>query len=174
MSLYHSMAIITASVFLDPENEMTYDSDTHTRSFARILPGCSELPRLLQLLTSTTTNKTPGLGAKEEKHKCEGMGFSIEMGFMLPAFFTAINCRVPRLRRRALYFIRAGLNREAGWDRRVVADMVAEVLRIEEGDFYSALSSSAYRGVTDQIEDPDPPAQKDLEVLRIEARRGGG
>ena len=42
MSLYHSVAIITASAGLDPGNEMTYDSGTHTRAFARILAGCSE------------------------------------------------------------------------------------------------------------------------------------
>ena len=60
-----------------------------------------------------------------------------------------------------LDLLRAGLNREAGWDRKVVADMVAEVIRIEEGDFYSSLSSSAYRGVTDKIKDLDPPTQKD-------------
>jgi hypothetical protein len=98
------------------------------------------------------------------------MGFSIEMGFILPAFFTAVKCRAPRLRRQALYILRAGLNREAGWDRRVVADMVAEVIRVEEGDFYIS-SDSSYRGVTGELQDLDPPTQKDLEVPRIEALR---
>lgn len=174
MSLYHSMATITTSVCLiedGPEgNEMSYDSDTHTRSFARILAGCRELPRQLQLLLTTTEHPPP---SAPSEHKCEGMGFSIEMGFILPAFFTAVKCRVPRLRRQALYVLRSGLHREAGWDRKVVAGMVAEVIRIEEGDFYSSRSSSAsfYRGVTGEIRDLDPPTQEDLKVPNIEASR---
>lgn len=170
MSLYHSMATITASVCLEDDDaersEMIYDSDTHTRSFARILAGCGELPRQLQLLTAPSLHHDN----EKEKHKCEGMGFSMEMGFILPAFYTAVKCRVPRLRRQALYVLRAGLNREAGWDRRVVADMVAEVIRIEEGDFYSSILSSGYR-VIEEIQDLDPPTQDDLQGPRIEAWR---
>ncbi|RAO67479.1 uncharacterized protein BHQ10_003491 [Talaromyces amestolkiae] len=171
MSLYHSMATITASVCLEDDDsessEMFYDSDAHTRSFARILAGCGELPRQLQLLTAPSLNHDK----EKEKHKCEGMGFSMEMGFILPAFYTAVKCRVPRLRRQALYVLRAGLNREAGWDRKVVADIVAEVIRIEEGDFYSSLLSSGYRGVTEEVQDLDPPTQDDLQVPRIDTWR---
>ena len=48
--------------------------------------------------------------------------------------------------------------------------MVAEVIRIEEGDFYSSILSSGYR-VIEEIQDLDPPTQDDLQGPRIEAWR---
>lgn len=163
MSLYHSMATIMVSVCLDPDKEMTYDSDAHIHAFACILAGCNELPQQLRLLAG----QSPPPTASEPK--CAGMGFSVEMGFILPAFFTAIKCRVPRMRRQALYVLRSGMNREAGWDRRVVARMVEEVIKEEEGNFY--LTSSAFGLNGEIVQDLNPPTLDDFAVPRIESFR---
>jgi hypothetical protein len=153
MNLYHAMATITASV--NPDDEMGYDS--HTHAFMRIISGCHELWLNLQRLNGNTD---PG-----EKAECEGMGFTLEMGFIPPVYFTAVKCRVPRIRRQARDILRAGMNREGAWDRQGIAAAVAEVIRMEEGDFYSE------NCIPDEPLDLAPASQADLAVPRIGEER---
>jgi hypothetical protein len=66
------------------------------------------------------------------------MGFTVEMGFIPPVWYTALKCRVPRLRRQAAAILRAAPHREGVWDRLLVSRIVDEIIKTEEGDFYAA------------------------------------
>lgn len=160
MNIYHAMATIKASVCLEPGDEMGYDR--HTAEFTTIITGCHQLWYHLQLLNGVS-NPDP------EKADCGGMGFTLEMGFIPPVYFTAIKCRVPRIRRQARNILRSGLHREAGWDRQLISEVVFKVIQMEEGDFYCADD----RQIPDEPlqRDLDPPSQYDLAVPRIDEWR---
>ncbi|CAG8212087.1 unnamed protein product [Penicillium nalgiovense] len=68
---------------------------------------------------------------------CGGSGFTIEMGYIPPVYYTALKCRVPRIRRQAVRALRAAPHREGVWNGSILADVLEEVIRVEEGDFYA-------------------------------------
>ncbi|OQE30865.1 hypothetical protein PENFLA_c002G09023 [Penicillium flavigenum] len=68
---------------------------------------------------------------------CGRSGFTIEMGYIPPVYYTALKCRVPRIRRQAVRALRAAPHREGVWNGSILADVLEEVIRVEEGDFYA-------------------------------------
>ncbi|KOS39361.1 hypothetical protein ACN38_g9795 [Penicillium nordicum] len=68
---------------------------------------------------------------------CAKEGFTIEMGYIPPVYYTAIKCRVPRIRRQAVRVLRAAPHREGLWNGSLLANVVEEIIRIEEGEFYA-------------------------------------
>ncbi|KAJ5509239.1 hypothetical protein N7527_011382 [Penicillium freii] len=68
---------------------------------------------------------------------CTSDGFTVDMGYIPPIYYTAIKCRVPRIRRQAVRALRAAPHREGLWNGSLLADVVEEIIRVEEGDFYA-------------------------------------
>ncbi|CAG8908949.1 unnamed protein product [Penicillium egyptiacum] len=68
---------------------------------------------------------------------CGRRGFTVEMGYIPPVYYTALKCRVPRIRRQAVRALRAAPHREGVWDGTILADVLEEIIRVEEGDFYA-------------------------------------
>ncbi|KAJ6168428.1 hypothetical protein N7497_001271 [Penicillium chrysogenum] len=68
---------------------------------------------------------------------CGRSGFTIEMGYIPPVYYTALKCRVPRIRRQAVRALRAAPHREGVWNGSILADVLEEVIRVEEGNFYA-------------------------------------
>lgn len=64
-------------------------------------------------------------------------GFTVEMGYIPPVYYTAIKCRVPQIRRQAVRMLRAAPHREGLWNGSLLADVVEEIIKVEEGDFYA-------------------------------------
>lgn len=58
--------------------------------------------------------------------------FTFEMGLIPPLYFTAINCRHPTLRRRAVSLLRQGSVRESLWDAEPMARVAERVIMLEE------------------------------------------
>ncbi len=58
--------------------------------------------------------------------------FSFEMGIVPPLYFTAINCRQPVLRRRAVALLRKSPRRESLWDAIPMAEIAERVIMFEE------------------------------------------
>jgi hypothetical protein len=79
-----------------------------------------------QIISSQTL---PGLGK-------ETSGFSVDMGFIPPLFYTAIKCRNPRIRRQAIELLIFAPHREGFWDGVLVARIAGEVIKLEEKEFY--------------------------------------
>ncbi|KAI2703265.1 transcriptional regulator family: Fungal Specific TF [Penicillium roqueforti] len=68
---------------------------------------------------------------------CGKSGFTVEMGYIPPVYYTALKCRVPRIRRQAMRALRAAPHREGVWNGSILADVLEEIIKVEEGDFYA-------------------------------------
>ncbi|KAI9727226.1 MAG: hypothetical protein M1834_008486 [Cirrosporium novae-zelandiae] len=60
--------------------------------------------------------------------------FSLDIGIVLPLFFTAIKCRDPLLRRKAIKLLGALHRREGVWDSEGATKVAEKIMEIEEGD----------------------------------------
>ncbi|KAJ5788432.1 transcriptional regulator family: Fungal Specific TF [Penicillium paradoxum] len=69
--------------------------------------------------------------------ECGGNGFTVEAGYIPPIYYTALKCRVPRIRRQAVKALRAVPHREGAWNGPILADVLEEVIAVEEGEFYT-------------------------------------
>jgi hypothetical protein len=69
---------------------------------------------------------------------CGDDGFTIESGFIPPLYYTALKCRVPRIRRQAVRTLRAAPHREGVWNGLLLASVLEEVISLEEGDLYAS------------------------------------
>ena len=122
LRLYHSMATIMVSVCDQPGNEMVYDS--HITKFASIVTQAVDLWQ--------------HVSTGPDKEFCSlNMGvtvpnFTVDSGFIPPLYYTAVKCRVPSIRRKAIDFILAAPHREGIWDGIVVAQIARRIMDIEE------------------------------------------
>ena len=61
---------------------------------------------------------------------------TIDQGWLYHLFFTAIKCRVHRIRQHALRLMRTTSHKEGIWDAAITVRIAKEVVRLEEGDFF--------------------------------------
>ncbi|KAJ5824307.1 transcriptional regulator family: Fungal Specific TF [Penicillium robsamsonii] len=103
---------------------------------------------------------------------CGSNGFTVEMGYIPPVYYTALKCRVPQFRRQAVRALRAAPHREGVWNGLLLADVLEEIIRIEEGDFYagSACVNSPVGNILPTDEDllvPKVPAEARVSDVRV-------
>ena len=60
--------------------------------------------------------------------------FSLDLGYLVPAFFCAIRCRDPQLRRRAIRVLESRDRREAFWGSTGAAAIATRWMQVEEED----------------------------------------
>lgn len=58
--------------------------------------------------------------------------FFLDVGLIQPVYFTAIKCRNPKLRRRALAVLSSHPHREGMWDATLLATIAARIIQLEE------------------------------------------
>lgn len=126
LRLYHSMATIMVSTCTSPYDEMVYDS--YVPGFVSILRQSMALWKLV----------LPELDQPPCLHEPElpMPSFTVDMGFIPPVYYTALKCRIPAIRRRAVNLLLAAPHREGVWDGVMVAYLARHVIEMEEGDFY--------------------------------------
>lgn len=128
LRLYHRMASIMVATSLRRTDETIFDA--HTPDFAAILEATMELwAKAGDLLPS------PSVGGNH-------VGFTADMGFIPPLYYTALKCRVPRLRRRAVRYLALAPHREGLWDATLAVAVARKVCELEERDLYSAAGIS--------------------------------
>ena len=127
LKIYHEMATIMAAVSLS-DNEMAFDA--YTDNFIAIIAGFFELWNTWSSLNAQDQNIEELLKSPE----CGGHSFTIESGYIPPVYYTALKCRIPRIRRQAVRTLRSVPHREGVWDGPMLADVLEEVINIEEGD----------------------------------------
>ncbi|KAL3465931.1 hypothetical protein BJX64DRAFT_296398 [Aspergillus heterothallicus] len=154
VSCYHMMLTIMADTVLSPEQSIF---DAYTQNFERMIehlvdlwtfslidPGFpSPTPSSSFFFTSYSTG-TPSSNAgplprTEQKRWIGGCDMAhtiIDVGWIIPLFYTTIKCRVRRIRRRAIRLIESSNHREGIWDARITACIARRVVAFEEGDFY--------------------------------------
>ena len=146
LRLYHRMASIMVATSLRRTDETVFDA--HTPDFAAILEATMELwVKAADLLPSPS-------------RPVRNLGFTADMGFIPPLYYTALKCRVPRLRRCAVHFLALSPHREGLWDATLAVAVTRKVFELEERDFYSAAGISFADDVTsgnDQVPRDDVP-----------------
>ncbi|KAH6991129.1 hypothetical protein BKA56DRAFT_610688 [Ilyonectria sp. MPI-CAGE-AT-0026] len=154
LSGYHTMAKIMLEVCLCPGNESIFDS--HTTQFVFLVSTLSEL------CAEAGTYLPTRLCRKLRPGNFVDMAHSyVDVGWLPPLYYTAIKCRIHRVRLQAIRLIEISSHREGIWDAETTACIARKVMEIEERDFY--------RGV--DIDDEFPlsscPTPRDLSLPLI-------
>ncbi|KAK2928777.1 Zn2-C6 fungal-type DNA-binding domain [Fusarium oxysporum f. sp. vasinfectum] len=90
----------------------------------------------------------------------------IDMGWIPPLYFTAVKCRVHRIRVEAIKLLRTSPHREGIWDAHIAACVAKKVVELEEGNFYGGVE------VGDDFQLNTPMRDLDYQVpLLPESRR---
>lgn len=123
--VYHSMATIMTNACLRQDDESIFDS--HTNNFLFILN---------QSVAMWQTNQHV-FQHKPLPWPCIHMSRSIiDIGWIAPLYYTALNCRVHRVRVQAIRLIETTSYREGVWDSKIASCVARKVMEIEEGSFY--------------------------------------
>jgi hypothetical protein len=60
----------------------------------------------------------------------------VDIGWIPPLYYTALKCRIHRVRIQAIRLLETTSHREGIWDSKIAACVARKVMEIEEGDFY--------------------------------------
>ena len=157
LKIYYELAVVMASVCLS-KDEMIFDF--YTKRFFAILTGFADLWDYWASL-STQIRKVKDLLSGPESD-CGCYGFTVESGFIPPIYYTALKCRIPLIRRQAIRFLRVVPHREGVWNGPLLANVLEEVVKVEEDDLFARHSSAYEPSVLDgaKVEDFSPPGIK--------------
>ncbi|KZL85851.1 c6 zinc finger domain-containing protein [Colletotrichum incanum] len=143
LPIYHTMAYIITNTSLNPGNELIFD--LYTRHFVSVVSLSREILDIVQpSALPTPAADTPGSHAPQADS-------TADIGLVPPLFYTAIKCRVPRIRRQAVELLLLGQRYQGIWDAVMSARVAREVMTLEE------------RGIQDGLKD-DQRASPDTVV----------
>ncbi|KAK7955829.1 Protein of unknown function DUF3468 [Apiospora aurea] len=153
LSMYYQSHIM-ASVCLTDVTEAEAVYDAHTPSFLAIVQHSSELRHLIryELHYNPLINYTSKISQS-----------TADMGWIPPLYYTALKCRVRRVRLHALRFLGFKPHKEGIWDTELTAAVAREVIRLEEGEGDDARSSISK--MTDPAVVVEAPTEE--EVMRM-------
>lgn len=115
---YH--ASYTACSCIMDETQMAFDA--HLNSFQQLVTHASRLARSLDHLSSYAQTPAPRVTAN----------FTFDTSFVPALFYTAIRCRCPKTRRKAVNLLALNLPREGLWDPEQHLKVAERVIEIEE------------------------------------------
>ncbi|KAH7161090.1 C6 zinc finger domain protein [Dactylonectria macrodidyma] len=119
---YYTMAVIMVESTTDSSSEMVFDE--YTNEFASIV---SQAQGLQQVVLSN-----PVLDDLPPRHPNKHQSIA-DMGWIPPLYYTALKCRVRRLRLQAIDLLRSLPHREGIWDANIAACIAEKMMAIEEG-----------------------------------------
>ncbi|KAM6509925.1 hypothetical protein FALCPG4_017561 [Fusarium falciforme] len=121
LTVYHTMAIVMATTCLAPPDESIFDS--FEGSFVSVVSACEHL--LEDAIAIIVADKAEG-------YCSGGFSFTADIGLIPPLYYTALKCRAPSLRRRAIRMLETATHKESIWNGAVAARIAREVVTIEE------------------------------------------
>ncbi|CAK7246265.1 MAG: hypothetical protein STHCBS139747_007889 [Sporothrix thermara] len=133
--LYYDMAAIIASTCLAPDMELAFDA--HTKGFLTILRNALLFFRTVKdvhnsqdVIFSVDSKVFQQLNSAADTptEKCL---FGVDAGWIPPLYFTALHCRVDRIRRQAVRLFKSIPSREGMWDSQLASAVAEEVIRQE-------------------------------------------
>lgn len=125
---YHTMANIMADVCLRKHDESVFDS--YTNQFTSIINGSIILWKR-------------GSQFEIEPEQWWDMSRSIvDIGWIPPLYYTALKCRIHRIRLQAIRLLETTSHREGIWDAKLAVCVAQKVMEMEEGDFYEDLDTA--------------------------------
>ncbi|KAK6853816.1 hypothetical protein PG995_010628 [Apiospora arundinis] len=125
LSMYYLAQIMVSVSLVDDEDEAENIYDAHTPHFLAIVRHSSELRRLIRF--EVHYNPLVQYTSKISQS-------TADMGWIPPLYYTALKCRVRRVRLHALRFLGFKPHKEGIWDTEVTSAVAREVIRLEEGD----------------------------------------
>ncbi|KAH8649724.1 hypothetical protein BGZ60DRAFT_498953 [Tricladium varicosporioides] len=145
LNLYFTMAHIMVNTCLSSENEMSYDP--YITNFLSMITDAIALRRMASLTKDTDD---------------PDMSRSInDIGWIPPLYYTALKCRVHRIRVHAIKILRSTSHREGFWEARIMARIAEKVMEIEEASFDDSLSENDYFDIY------EAPQEEDLCLLEL-------
>jgi hypothetical protein len=153
LRMFYAMTTIMVDVCLRLDDVMAYDA--HKQNFHTII-ACGE--GVLQAV-----KKVPIKDVGALKQERELYAFVPDGGWQSPLFFTALHCRVRRLRLHAIKYLYAVPAQEFIWNHKIAADVGREIMNIEHGLDHDPEEDNF--NITDvprleELPDPNLPAEK--------------
>jgi hypothetical protein len=127
---YHTMVSIMVGCCLCPEDESLFDS--HIENFVSIIDQSVSMWKI----TTSGPRVIPSWYDTNMSHSI------IDIGWIPPLYYTALKCRVHRVRLQAIRLIESATHREGIWDSKIAASVARRVLEIEENDFYADIDTA--------------------------------
>jgi hypothetical protein len=120
LRMYNFMAksIVESCVFADQET--LFD---HQWGYFLSIIACAIHAK--KLIEASQTDALPGVPVGTH-------GIIIDIGWIPALYYTAIKCRIRRIRLHAIRFLASTTHREGFWDAKVAAQVAGEVMRMEE------------------------------------------
>ncbi|KAL4908724.1 hypothetical protein BDW74DRAFT_173956 [Aspergillus multicolor] len=183
---YHTMLTIMAATMLS-HTETAFDNYSHILSFKTILFLLSRMWKLYahdpehpamsnpssasafhrsnnSISNSTGKKKKAWIGTCDIGHTI------VDIGWMIPLFYTATKCRDRRIRRQALQLLESANHREGIWDAKITACVARRVVEIEEGGFFDVFESDGLEGSVEIEEDGQDQRDRGSSSLGTEAQ----
>ncbi|KAI0012617.1 hypothetical protein F4779DRAFT_15707 [Xylariaceae sp. FL0662B] len=123
LRIYHTMANIMVDT-LYPPGESRFD--IHTANFNSILNQTTELRDIARF--------APPAEQFPPRH-ADMTHFTADLGGKPPLYYTALKCRVHRIRLRAIELLNALPSNDGAWNSPLVASVAREVVKMEEESF---------------------------------------
>ncbi|KAI9042057.1 Zn(II)2Cys6 transcription factor [Aspergillus affinis] len=128
--------------------------DAHTSAFESIINQVEELGAMVantpRYITATKENGYVSSFCRI------GASFSIDLGCYPPLYYTALKCRVPHIRRRAISILQQCRHTEGVWTGPLLARLATCVVDAEERDFSAALYSQDSDGEERKVNEARP------------------
>jgi hypothetical protein len=129
----HLVSVMLSTCF--SVKETTFDS--YNSTFESIVKESEDLVRLAATMTPGTKN---GQQVSHRVDACQTTSsFSIDMGCYPPLYYTALKCRIPHLRRRAVTLLKMCQHTEGPWTGPLLAHIATCAIDREEADFSATL-----------------------------------
>ena len=140
---------------LHPGDEVVYDS--HTALFIHLINTSIDLKKASTAWLSATEHTGPDFDMSRS---------IVDLGWIPPLFFTAVKCRVRRIRIQAIRLLESAPHREGIWDARILARVARRVVELEEEE-----DVCAWDGPSDRFALDSRPRERDLEVPTVPGSR---
>jgi hypothetical protein len=125
---YHTMANIMVDSCLSSDDESIFDSLTE---------------QFIVLIRLSVKNWNIRLSDRDFEVVTGPQSRSVmDIGWIPPLYYTALKCRVHRLRLQAVKFLEYSPHREGIWDGPIAACVARKVMEIEERDFYDDIDTA--------------------------------
>ncbi|EPE29942.1 Zn2/Cys6 DNA-binding protein [Glarea lozoyensis ATCC 20868] len=145
LRIWYVFATVMTSVAIWPGCEVKFDD--HTSDFVSIIAQMIDLRAIVP-----ATQKALYDTGNETTHSI------FHIGLMPALYYTAIKCRVHRIRLQAVRLLEATSHREGLWDAKVFACAARKVMEVEERGFYADFADF------DDFSIFEVPEQKDLDT----------
>ncbi|KAH8879480.1 hypothetical protein GQ53DRAFT_800186 [Thozetella sp. PMI_491] len=134
LPVYHNMATIMAGMCLSPNDESAFD--TYTTQFVVILGQLAELWVMVQPASHFRHSPRRHLGSFVNMAQSY-----VDIGWIPALYYTAVKCRVHRVRLQAIRLLECSSHREGIWDAETTACIARKVMRMEEREFYHGIDT---------------------------------